>query len=58
MPGAVTASPLEKPAGGGIRPRGHHHFQECVANREHRVDQAELPHPRIAEWLWPAEGPA
>src|SRR6516225_4458111 len=55
---AVTAPPLEVPAGGRVRLRGRHHLHERVAGREDRVDQAEPSHPRIVKGRRPAEGPA
>ena len=55
---AVTAAPLEVPAGGSSRPRGRHHLLERVAHREHRVGQAELSYPRIVKGRRPAENPA
>ena len=53
---AVTAPPLEVPAGGRVRLRGSHHLNERVARREHRVGQAELSHARIVKGRRPAEG--
>jgi hypothetical protein len=53
---AVTAAPLKVSAGGGVRPGRRHHFQECVANREYRIGQAEPSHSRIVKWLRPAKG--
>ncbi len=55
---AVTATPLEVPAGGGVRLRRRHHLHERVAHLEHRVGQAELSHPRIVKGRRPAEDPA
>ena len=55
---AITAAPLEVPAGGGARLRGGHHLHERVAHLEHRVSQAELSDPRIVEGRRPAEDPA
>ena len=55
---AVTAAPLEVPAGGSARPRGGHHLHERVAHREHRVGQAELSYPWIVKGRRPAEDPA
>ena len=55
---AVTATPLEVPACGGVRPRGRHHLHERVAHREHRVGQAELSYPRIVKGHRPDEDAA
>ena len=55
---AVTAPPLEVPAGGRVRLRGRHHLHERVAHRKHRVGQAEPAHPRIVKRRRPAERPA
>ena len=55
---AVAAAPLQVPARGGIRPCRRHDLHERAADREHRISQAELPHPRVTERLRPAKGPA
>jgi hypothetical protein len=48
---AVAAAPLEQAAGGGAAPDGRDDLEERVAQREHRVAQAEPIHTGIYERL-------
>ena len=52
---AVATAPLKVPARGSVRLDRRYYLHECVASREHGIEQAEPCHPWIVERPWPAE---